>query len=85
MTRDELQAELARATPVVNGNAPVFPHVEAAADVESYRGLTKREEFAARAMQGLLANEYFHGEVGNRAKMAVEAADALLVELSRAK
>lgn len=40
-----------------NKNAPAFP---ADADLKSvYRGLTKREYFAAMAMQGLLANPTF--------------------------
>ena len=49
-------------------------------------GLTKREYFAAKAMQGLLANTHVGGN-GNRecdvAKWAVSHADALLAELEK--
>lgn len=49
-------------------------------------GLTKREYFAAMAMQGLCANSipggHHHPEA--RAKEAVQNADALLAELEKA-
>ena len=48
-------------------------------------GLTKREHFAAMAMQGLLA---FYGDgqaFSTTAKEAMECADALLAELERTK
>lgn len=43
-------------------------------------GLTKREYFAALAMQGLLSNPVV---MGNLAEMAVEHADALINELNK--
>jgi hypothetical protein len=47
-------------------------------------GLTKREIFAAMAMQGLLASSYGRLE-GNVARLAVEYADALLAESEKTK
>ena len=45
-------------------------------------GLSKREYFAAMAMQGLLTNLNFEDHE-NTPQMAVEYADALLEELSK--
>ncbi len=45
-------------------------------------GLTKREEIAARAMQGLLADSNATGEFKQVARLAVLHADALIDELS---
>ncbi|MDR1938182.1 MAG: hypothetical protein LBQ73_06775 [Tannerellaceae bacterium] len=42
-------------------------------------GLTKREHFAAMAMQGVIANDYLAAK--DTAKVAVGYADALLLEL----
>lgn len=50
---------------------------------ELYPGLTKRELFAAMAMQGLCSQEskcYFDGAI---AAYAVEYADALIAELNK--
>jgi hypothetical protein len=47
---------------------------------ETNYGLTKREYFAAMAMQGLLAYKYVAADI--TAKVAVEYADALLLALS---
>lgn len=44
-------------------------------------GLTKREYFAALAMQGLLTSD--EGGIPNLAKMAVECADVLINELNK--
>ena len=54
-------------------------------------GLTKREYFAALAMQGLLANSYSNGvnqptseaSFSQLAGLAVNQADALIVELNK--
>lgn len=46
-------------------------------------GLTKREYFAAMAMQGLLAND--SGLITSKARDAVKAADALIEELNKTK
>ena len=44
-------------------------------------GLTRRELFAAMAMQGLLA--HFGAQSGDGIKIAVDYADALLAELAK--
>lgn len=52
-------------------------------------GLTKREYFAAMAMQGLLSNYIYHGHYGNSknipmvAEIAVQQADELLKQLDQ--
>lgn len=46
-------------------------------------GLSKRELFAAMAMQGMLANERVENSRGRVATAAVEMADDLLKELAR--
>lgn len=45
--------------------------------------LTKREYFAAMALQGLLAND--SGLITSKARDAVKAADALIEELNKNK
>lgn len=44
-------------------------------------GLTKRELFAAMAMQGLMANPQHNHSAGEIASIAIVVADALLTEL----
>lgn len=66
-----------------NGNEPASPVAQVTSpngDIESHAhyGLTKRELFAAMAMQGLLA-DYRTG----RADLAVKEADALLAALAK--
>lgn len=46
-------------------------------------GMTKREEFAAMAMQGLLVKQDVN--INNVARLAVDVADRLLNELERTK
>ena len=46
-------------------------------------GLTKREYFAAMAMQGLLANSTSSGHIRSCALDSVDAADALIEALER--
>ena len=46
-------------------------------------GLTKREYFAAMALQGLLAND--SGLITSKARDAVQAADLLIEELNKNK
>lgn len=72
-----------------NGNEPAFAAMN---EQEVFLGLTKREYFAAQAMNGILANTLYakglegnnwqpaHGEVG---KFAVEMADELLIALGK--
>lgn len=47
--------------------------------------LTKREYFAAMAMQGLLASTEASGTFDYFAKQAIQFADALLAELEKEK
>jgi len=63
---------------MTNGDAPAFPQPK---DVV-WHGLTKREYFAAAALQGLLAK----GDVGleSDAEKAVQWANWLIEELNRA-
>lgn len=54
--------------------------------IEPRAGLTKRELFAAMAMQGMLASETEasnYGHIGFLAESAVKRADALLAELAK--
>lgn len=88
----------------MNANEPAFPrHYGTMTDCEKKAanrenlwtpGLTKREYFAAMAMQGLLSNpitkelveDCFGLEVPRRvAELALHAADALLAELERSE
>ena len=46
-------------------------------------GLTKREYFAAAALQGLMADYYNAEGMRSIAEIAVEVADALLAELNK--
>lgn len=72
-----------------NSNEPAFPR----ATQNMWTGLTKREYFAAMAMQGLLSGLGFvekDGQVGlisheELAKPSVDYADALLAELEKEK
>ena len=60
-------------------NEPAYPNIQ----VPSLKGLTKREYFAAMALQGLLANnnkEYAYCVIS-----AVEFADDLIEELNKTK
>ena len=60
-------------------NIPVMPIYEG--ELISV-GLTKREYFAAIALQGLLANTDF-ADGPHNAELAVNAADALIAELNK--
>jgi hypothetical protein len=68
-------------------NEPAFPvDAEAGAKgpivlIGQHLGLTKRELFAAMAMQGALANGNKDGALTDYATVAVGAADALLAAL----
>lgn len=63
------------------GNEPAFP----CAENIGILGLTVRQEFAARAMQGILSNgcSYMAADPLTTAKHAVDIADALIAELNK--
>src|ERR1035437_6133224 len=66
-------------------NEPINPIIASSNESTLHHsGLTKREFFAGLAMQGLLANTN-PGDIPSIAKMAVEAADALILELNKEK
>jgi hypothetical protein len=58
----------------IKNGGPAFPH-DGQADYTG--GLTLRDYFAAKAMQGIMANHRMLGEV---AKAAYEIADVMLAE-----
>ncbi len=77
-----------------NPNDSAFPEIYTDIDVNnpdkpgdtySTGGMTKREYFAAKAMQGMLTNELLSGPEENEAiaKDAVNAADKLIAELNK--
>jgi len=67
-----------------NGDKPACPVDFEAQAHDSTQGLTKREYFAAMAMQGFLSQGGYYGQGDEvTAKAAVSQADALLKELEK--
>jgi len=66
-----------------NGDEPAFPFVVSSDHVGWHGGLTKRELFAAMALQGLLVEINCPEPFLMAAKMAVVSADYLIAELDR--
>lgn len=68
-----------------NANKPAMPiKIKSAFNYCSvYLGLTKREYFAAMAMQGLLAQNSYYNSFDLLASDSVKQADALLKELEK--
>ena len=62
---------------------PAMPFIEKPEYQWNYSGLTKREHFAAMAMQGVLANHDGTDDIQWIAKASVKIADALLKELAK--
>jgi len=66
-------------------NEPAFPRVSAVDSdgfwSKPFDGLTKREYYAAKAMQGVLADYGTAMSASQAAKWAVEFADALIAAL----
>jgi hypothetical protein len=60
-----------------NGEQPILDN-----QFEDNKGLTKREYFAAMAIQGTMTSSY---TVNMTAEIAVKMADALLAELEKTK
>ncbi len=56
---------------------PAFPTED---DMQFYHGLTKREYFAAIALQGLLTHDHSHTSV---IQQAVKLADMMIEELDK--
>lgn len=65
------------------GNANAFPQAKEDLNVDSEYGLTKREYFAAMAMQGLLANGNYITSYKLLGEESVMFADALIAELNK--
>ena len=63
-----------------NPDEPIHPVVRPISSLYHTTGLTKREYFAAIALQGLLAN---HGDYMYSVISAVEFADDLIEELNK--
>ena len=78
-----------------NGDLPAMPikYIDDYGDSNVFRGLSKREQFAMSAMQGLLSGQNGDADlyesapdwVRNVSEASVEFADALLAELEKAK
>lgn len=67
--------------PTQGGNVPAFP---APGTASHSQGLTKREEFAKAAMQGVMANPNCTvNSFAQNARASVSMADALLAELAK--
>ena len=70
-----------------NGNQPMYPINDLNENISGLSGLTKREHFAAMAMQGLLASRInvkgyeIDGNIRVYAKSCVKLADELLKQL----
>jgi hypothetical protein len=67
------------------GNANAFPQAKEDLNVDSEYGLTKREYFAAMALQGFVAATRYDSDsdIEYFAQIAVQAADALIAELNK--
>ncbi len=65
---------------MTNGNDLITPLINTDTEAGHYSGLTKREYFAAMAMQGLLASGDYTQDI---AHSSVECADALISELNK--
>ena len=63
-----------------NDGGPAFPHGR---PYDTAHGLTKREYFAAKAWQGMLANQVQDWKPDAAASWAVDYADKLLAELAK--
>jgi hypothetical protein len=64
------------------GDDPAFPFVVPTNHDGWYEGLTRREYFAAKALQGILADPSCQ-DLEDACESAVCAADALIAELNR--
>lgn len=72
-------------TPAHPGDESLFKFELKDSVIRIGSNLTKREYFAAMAMQALIANPGIQSTLEDYAKFAVMDADALLLELSKVK
>lgn len=71
---------------MINTTDTAFPRVESAESIYTTPGLTIRQYFAARAMQGILANCHIGGngyDSGYISNLAITHGDALIEELNK--
>ena len=72
---------------IKEGKENAFPHIEldtySGKPCNQHLGLTKRELFAAMAMQGMLANGVDRHDAHTNAIYAVQHAEALINELNK--
>ena len=68
---------------MTNKDDSAYPITEQQSDYSYMQGLTKRELFAAMALQGLVSR--MNGSVEDDVYAAVKAADALIEELNKNK
>jgi hypothetical protein len=68
-----------------NSEQPAFPFVASDSNVNNQGGLTKREYFAAMAIQGLLANPNIGNDANRVVVDSIELADILLEQLEEKK
>jgi hypothetical protein len=67
-----------------NADKPINPIEKSPVSYEGKVGLTKREYFAAKAMQGLWSSDNeFEMEPKSVAQLAIESADELLKQLDQ--
>lgn len=79
----EQKAKLVPPPPKVKGSRCAFPIIATYKGVEFVEyGLTKREYFAAKAMQGIMADPESVGTFESIAKRSVDIADALIKALN---
>lgn len=67
----------------MSANDPAFPYVLRADSDSAEYGLTKREYFAAMALQGMLSNPDIRGSNESLAKTSISVADVLIKELEK--
>lgn len=70
--------------PISNADMPAMPMVIEKDEYVWCEGLTKREQFAMAAMQGLCARSDYYHTPQDLVSDAVKCADALLAELDKA-
>jgi len=69
---------------MTNPNDPAFASAaKVLSGISEYQGLTKREYFAATAMQGICCSHAFGLYPHEYANLAVKLADALIAELNK--